>query len=461
MKKRFTAGFLTVIMLISFCGVSFAENEIASNAEKQNKEEVTLPEKRLYAQSPHAILLDMNTGAVLYKKKASAKVYPADLTKIMTAVLVLENCKLEELASASETAVSNVPQGSSKIGIIKDERLSVRQLLYAMLLGSASDAANVLAEKAGGSIEKFVLMMNERAKQLGMDKTNFTNPSGEHDERHYTTAEDMAKLVLHAMKINDFAEIVKADSYSIPATEKSSSARKVTNRNHFVSKLLRTDYYYKYATGIKTGYTEEAKSCIAASAQKNSISLIAIVFEAQTVDNKVQSFTDCANMFDYVFENYSSEKIVSEGDIVAQTKITNTRRDKKIILKAEKSISVLKNSKDEAAELEYKDYIKDTVSAPVKEGEAIGEREYFFKGESIGKINLVADKSYKLDPITFLVNKMLAFLTSPWLFAVIAAVLLVLISAERRRRRILRKRRREARKRRNRELIQSMEYINK
>ena len=231
MKKRLIALILTVVMMILFPLSTLAEGE---NEEKVNKEAIS-------AQSPHAILFDLKSGAVLYEKQAGERVYPAALTDIMTAVLVLENCNVEELVTASETALSNVKPGDNKIGIIKDEKLSVRQLLYGMILASASDATNVLAEKVGGSIEAFVLMMNEKAASLGMNNTNFTNPGGEHDKRHYTTPYDMSKLVVYAMKIPEFSDIVKCQSYTMPPTEKSSSARKITNRNHFVSNLLRND----------------------------------------------------------------------------------------------------------------------------------------------------------------------------------------------------------------------------
>lgn len=457
MKNKITACILIIIMLFSFSNV-FAEQ----TKETENQEKVNIGETQVQtvsAKSPHAILMDMKTGAVIYKKKANEKVYPAGLTNIMTALLVLENCNLEELVTASESALSNVAAGDSKMGIIKEERLSVRQLLYGMLLSSASDAANVLAEKTSGSIEEFVSLMNSRAKELGMDKTNFTNPTGEHDERHYTTASDMAILARTAMQNATFSEIVKCQSYSIPATEKSHTARKITNRNHFVSNLLRNDYYYKYSTGIRTGYTPEAKSCIAASAERNGMSILALVFEAETVDNVAQSFADCKNMLDFVFENYVSQRVVKEGEIIAQTELVNARREKKLILKAEKQVSVIKLKDSENVEITYKDSIKKQVSAPVKKDEQIGTREYFLNGKSIGFVNLLAEKSYKLDPITFLVNKMIAFATSPWLFVAIAVIVFVLIMAERRRRRILRKRRRDARNKRNRELMRSIDDI--
>ena len=457
MKKKITA--IILLMIISF---TFSCTVLAENEDKINTEEKVVEEKAgIYANSPYAILLDMNTSMVLYEKNADERVYPADLTKIMTAVLVLENCNLEELAGASETALSNVKAGDSKLGIIQKEKLSVRQLLYGMLLGSASDAAYVLAEKTSGSIEEFVLLMNKKAAKLGMNDTNFTNPTGEHDERHYTTARDMSRLAIHAMKINEFCEIVKCDSYSILPTEKSSSTRKVVNRNHFVSKLLRNDYYYKYSTGIKTGYSSQAKSCIAASAKKNNMSLIALVFSAETVDNVAQSFSDCINMFDYVFQNYCEQRIATENSIIAQTKIENTRRNKKLTLKAKTAFSVIRHKEEKELEITYKDIVKETVSAPVNENDVIGKREYFYNKVSLGQIDLVADKSYTLDPITYVVNKMIAFITSPWLFISLAVIIFVLIMAERRRRRILRKKRRDARRKRNQDMLRQMDMEQK
>ena len=455
MKNRIFALLLMIIMLFS-CATAFSAPENTTQETTQENQENT-QEETITAKSPHVLLMDMNTGAVLYSKSAGEKVFPSSLTTVMTALIVLEKCNLEELVTASESSISNVPSGDNKLGIIKDEKLTVRQLLYGMLLSSASDATNLLAEKTAGSIDEFVKLMNTRAKELGMNNTNFTNPTGAHDERHYTTAEDMAVLVRMAMENETFREIVKCQSYIIPATEKSSTSRKVINKNHFVSNLLRSDYYYKNATGIKTGYSGIAKSCIAASAEKNGMSLLALVFEAETEDNMAQSFSDCKNMFDYVFSNYVTQSVVKEGDVIAQTGITNTRRDKKLILKAQKKVSVIKHKNAENAVITFKDNLIKSISAPVEKDQVIGSREYFMNGVSIGSINLVAEKNYKLDPITFIVNKMIAFVTSPWLFAAIGVAIIIFIILERRRRRILRKKRRDAQRRRNRELMRKID----
>lgn len=451
MIRKLVSGILSLIMLLSF-GISvIAENEITVE-EKPEKREIS-------ASSPYVVLADLDNGMIIYEKQSKERVYPADLTKIMTAVLVLEECKLEETVTASETAVSNVKTGDSKLGLVKDEKLSVRQLLYAMLLGSASDAANVLAEKTSGSIEKFVVLMNEKAKSLGMKDTNFTNPTGEHDERHYTTARDMTKLVVYAMSSDEFREIVKCDSYSIPATNKNTSAHKVVNTNHFVSRLKRGDYYYKYSTGIKTGYTQEAKSCIAASAKKNGMELVALVFGAETVDNVAQSFKDCKNMFEFTFENYVARGVVGNGEIVAQVKVENTRRNNKLILKTDKELSVVIPKDQQEVDITYKDSLPKMKSAPIKENDVIGSREYFIGGKSIGNVDLVADKDYALDPITFIINKMIDFVTSPWLYVTIACIIAVFIVLERRRRRILRRKRRLARAQRTREMEQRIKRL--
>ncbi|MBR1969308.1 MAG: D-alanyl-D-alanine carboxypeptidase [Clostridia bacterium] len=453
MKKKILSFIL--IMIIFAINVSLVGATNISNEETLAQEE-TVKNDKLSAKSSNVILLDLNTGSVLYEKKSKNKIFPAEITEIMTAVVVLENANLEKLYEASETALANISEGDSKMGIITGEKLSVRQLLHGMILASAADASNVLAEGVGGSTEEFVAMMNKKATEIGMKNTNFTNPTGAHDERHYSTTRDMAILARYAMSIPEFCEIVKTQSYTITPTEKSKSERKIINRNHFVSSLLRADYYYKYSTGIKTGYTAEAKSCIAASAKKGNTELLCLIFGAKTEENVAISFVDCKNMFDYVFSNYSSVKIVSEDKIVAQTKLVNSRRTKKVILKAGKSLEALKDNKVEKSEITYKDKVPSSVSAPIEEKQEIGIREYFLNGVSVGCIPLVADKNYTFDPVAYFINKIIAFIKSPWLFITIFVVVVLLILKERHRRKVKRIERRKAKLERNRRMMEDI-----
>ena len=453
MKKKI----LSFILIVVFCVLNLSVVSATNiNANQVTNTEETVSAQELSAKSSNVILLDMNTGSVLYEKKSKSKIFPAEITEIMTAVVVLENENLEKLFEASETALSNISEGDSKIGIITGEKLSVRQLLHGMLLASASDAANVLSEGIGGSTEQFVSLMNKKAAQLGMKNTNFTNPTGFHDERHYSTAQDMAILARYAMSIPEFREIVKTQSYTITPTEKSKNERKILNRNHFASSLLRADYYYKYSTGIKTGYTPEAKSCIAASAKKGNTELLCLIFGAKTEDNIAISFVDCKNMFDYVFDNYTSIKIVNEDKIVAQTKLINSRRTNKVILKAGKSLEALQDKKITETEITYKDNYPATVSAPVKEKQEIGTREYFLNGVSVGSVPLISDKNYNFDPVTYFINKLNAFIKSPWLFVVIFLIIVLLILKERHRRSVIRKERKKAKMERNKKMIEDI-----
>lgn len=452
MKKKI----LSFILIVVFSMLNFQVINATNLTSEENESEDVVVAEELTAKSSNVILLDMNTGSVLYEKKSAKKVFPAEITEIMTAVVVLENANLEKLFEANETALSNISEGDSKMGIITGEKLSVRQLLHGMILASASDATNVLAEGVGGSIDAFVELMNKKAKKLGMKNTNFTNPIGFHDERHYSTAQDMAILARYAMNIPEFREIVKTQSYTITPTEKSKNERKILNRNHFVSSLLRTDYYYKYATGIKTGYTVEAKSCIAASAKKGNTELLCLIFGAKTEDNVAISFVDCKNLFNYVFDNYSSIKIVSEDKIVAQTKLINSRRTKKVILKAGKSLEALKDKKITETEITFKDNYPTQVSAPVEEKQEIGTREYFLNGVSVGSVPLVSDKNYNFDPITYFINKISAFIKSPWLFLVIFIIIAGLILKERHRRKVIRRERKKAKLERNKRMMEDI-----
>ena len=456
-KYTLIKAIICIIVLLA-CTASYAASETEGaviNEHNEGKKSIGLS-----AASPHAILLDMNNGHILYKKNADDKVYPASLTKIMTAVLALENGNLEDVVEASDSAISSVSEGSSNMSIRVGERLSIRQLLYGMLLSSAADAANIIAEYIGGDMEKFVLMMNEKASELKMNSTNFINPTGDHDERHYSTTEDMAKLAEYAMKIPEFKDIVKCDSYTIPATAKYPDARTLTNGNHLISRLRRGDYYYKYATGIKTGYTSQAKSCLAASAEKNGIQLLALVFGANTEDGQAMSFVDCRGMFDYVFNNYRSETAVESGKIVAQTKIKNSRRTKKVLLKTEEAVVYLYDKNSESGELSHKDDIKEEISAPVKEGEPLGIREYFVDGVSVGRTVLVADKNYRFDLLSFFANGIYRFITSIWMIFIAVILIVMLIYAERRRRSILRARKRKKRKHKSAIIERKIKSIN-
>lgn len=245
--------FLISIFLFIFINTSFANND------------------NLDIYSPSCILIDSDSGKILYEKNAYKKMYPASTTKIMTAILTLENCKLDELVTVSDNAVSleSVPETYTRADIQAGEILTVENLLNVLLIPSANDAAIALAEHVSGSVSEFSNLMNKKAKELGCKNTNFVNPNGVHNENQYTTAYDLSLIGKYAMNNETFRKIVCKTSYTLPATNiYSSTDRKFENTNELLSS---DNYSYEYTTGIKTGYTDSAKNCIVASAKKRQL----------------------------------------------------------------------------------------------------------------------------------------------------------------------------------------------
>ncbi|MBQ8540129.1 MAG: serine hydrolase [Clostridia bacterium] len=362
------------------------------------------------------LLINADNGDILYGKNENQRMFPASTTKIMVALLALEKLELDEEVTATSSAVSLLPPGHTNIGILSDETLTVRQLLYGLLLASAGDAANVLGERISGSVDEFIKLMNTRALELGMKNTNYMNASGAHDPLHYTTAADLATLALAVMENEVFREMVKTDVYIIPPTEKYDKERRLINTNHLISKKKTAKYYYKYATGIKTGFTNDAKRCLVASAEKNGISLISVVLGADVVELDMMDYVDTKNLFEYGFTNYKSESLVSEGSIVAQAPIKSAKGENRVLLEAGGSLSKLIGVNEVMGEVTHKETVHKNIKAPISRGEVLGEAEYFVDNVSIGTIPLIATKDYAFDPIKNVLGVVASIFTSPWLY---------------------------------------------
>ena len=285
-----------------------------------------------------AILIDSDTGKILYEKSAYEKREPASTTKIMTALLTLEHTKLDDIATVSSDAITSVPSGYSSDLLKMGEELTIEDLLYALLLPSSNEAANVLAMHVAGSVDSFASMMNTKAVELGCKNTHFTNPNGVHDEDHYTTAYDLAIIAREAMKNDTFKKIVSTASYTLPSTNKYSRIdRTLISTNDLIKK--QSDNYYEYAIGIKTGFTTPAKNCLVSSAVKDGKTLIAVVLGASTDNNR---YTDAKTLLNYGFDNFSKKDIVKAGSVVSTVEVKNaTSATKELNLIAETTINTI------------------------------------------------------------------------------------------------------------------------
>lgn len=241
-----------------------------------------------------AVLMNAATGEVLFGKNENQQFYPASITKVMTALLVLEHCNLDEVVTFSASATTNLESGAVALGVTEGDKLTVEQCLYGLLLKSANEIGNGLAEHVAGSVSAFADMMNEKARALGCKNTNFVNPHGLNNESHKTTAYDMALIMRAALQNETFRKIDSTTSYRFPAI-KNAEERTITMGHKM---LYPSDArYYEGIIGGKTGYTSKAGNTLVTGAERNGVRLIAVVLKS-----KGTHYTDTKAMLDYGFK---------------------------------------------------------------------------------------------------------------------------------------------------------------
>lgn len=330
--------------------------------------------------SEAAILIDADTGQILYEKNSQQILAPASITKILTSIIVIEKCNLQDKVIVGK----NPPfVGGSKIYIHEGEEFTVEQLLYALMLASANDVAEALAEHISGSVEEFTKLMNEYAYKIGCKNTYFSNPHGLYDENHYTTAYDMALIAKYAMKNEVFKTIVSTRQYIIPPTNKQPETRYINNHN----KLLWNGgkYYYQYATGIKTGYTIKAKNTFVGSATKDGINLIVVVMKSPS-----PVYNDVIKLFEYGFNNYSKEKLIDST--VPYTYLKLNEGKTLIPVAANRDFYFMKNINDNKIPAQNV-ILKQNIKS-IHKNEVVGKIELLIDGKVIDSIDLISLQDY-------------------------------------------------------------------
>ncbi len=346
------------------------------------------------------MLLDLETGEVLLGENSDQLLYPASTTKIMTAILALENGDLDEVMTASQAAIDDIGVNGSNIGIIAGEKIRLENLLQALLISSANESANIIAEHIAESRDEFIRLMNKKAKDLGAYNTHFANACGIHDPSHYTTASDMAKIARYAMTFPKFREIVSTKTYTMPATNKHSKWETLSNTNKLM--ISHKSEIYEI-NGLKTGFTGPAGHCLIASAvNKNGMELMSIVMGVKNegARENVQKYSQ--ELLDYGFENFKKITLVEKDKIYRNVKVLDavdiygldliTSDTLTCVLPKEKSLDYIQ----EIA------HITENITAPVNKGDIMGYVEYLKNSIPVGRITLTAARSIerKADPIT-------------------------------------------------------------
>lgn len=366
---------------------------------------------------PSCILIEANTGKILYEKNSNDVRFPASTTKIMTAILTVENCNLDDVATVSHNAVYSIPYDYTHASLKEGEELTIEQLLYALMIPSANDAAIVLAEHISGSVEEFAKLMNKRAEELGCKNTHFVNPNGIHSKDHTSTSYDLALMGKFAMQNSIIRKIVSTTQFTLPATNKYSKTDRIFNNSN---DLLNTysRYYYEGTTGVKTGYTGEAGNCIIASAKKNDFEVILVVLGGESTNTGLsQRYLDCKTLFDYAFNNYSLKTLNEKNAVLKQITVRGaTEETQNLNVLIKDKIEIFSENSADLSSLEPEITLDKNLMAPISANSAIGKITYNYDGQTYSSDLIAETQVLSSDFLPLLFRILLIFVVLYLLF---------------------------------------------
>lgn len=370
MKRVISIATVFLLMLSSFSPQAFAR-------ESEKSEE-------LVENAKSAILIERDTGAVLYEKNSNEQLPPASMTKIMTMLLIMEaidegKLSWDEKIRTSEYAAS---MGGSQIFLEPGEEMTTKEMLEGIAIGSGNDASVAVAERLAGSVDKFVDKMNEKAKELGLKDTVFKNPTGLPVSDHYSTAYDMAMMAKELLKYEDITKYT--GTYEAYLRENTDKKFWLVNTN----KLVR---FYPGVDGLKTGFTQEAKYCLTATAEKDGMRVIAVVFGAPTSKERNAEVT---KMLDYAFNQYETHPMYERNQSLAKVEVSKGEKNQIEALTSE-PISILTKKGESVKEIKQSVKLKENVKAPVKKGDEIGTITFKKDEKTIVESPLVAKEGSK------------------------------------------------------------------
>ena len=422
--RRFFSAFFCAVLLLTLCPLAGAA------------EDKTLPSIDIQAKA--ALLVDQNTGKPVYAKNEHEQLYPASLTKIMTALLVLRavdegKLTMDQSVTASESAFDTLHDDGSSAGIKAGEVLTVRQLLQCLLIVSANEAGTILAETVSGSVSAFVEEMNAEAEALGCENTHFVNPAGLHDPQHYTSAWDLYLIASEALKYPDFLPICDSIKEVIPATNLSSE-RVLRTTNYLLDTWRALGYRYRSAHGIKTGSTSDAGYCLVSSAEKGDLRFLSVVMGCERVVDAsgkadVKSFSETKRLFEWGFENFSYKTVQSVNDMLASIPVTLSQETNSVVLHpAEDVVVLLPNALSSDDLKRVIRFEKESAEAPVQAGEVLAEVVLSYGDTEYATIPLVALNDIDASRSLVLLAQVKAVLAKPIVKIVVVLVVGLLLA---------------------------------
>lgn len=421
MKKILSILFTAVILINTFC---FTDASAAYDD--------VMEEMKLYSDC--LLLVSTDNGEVIFSKNANKQTAPASLTKVITAIVVLENCSdLTATVTVPESCIRELDgTGSSLGGLQAGEQLTVYDLLCCLMLVSANESATTLADYvSGGDRAKFVSMMNEVAERLGCINSHFENPHGLDHENQYVTATDMAKFITHALSFPAFEEIVARKTYVLPETNLQQS-RTLHSSNYMLNSAYK-DYYCKYVKGGKTGSTSKAGRCFVAVASNDGYNYVAVALNSTFSDvdndgvNENGSFLDCKEMLEWTFKNIELVAVADTTRVVGEVPVKYAKSVDYITLSPSETVYSLvpKGTNSGSLLVELID-APASVNAPVKKGDVICRGKVMYAGKVIKEIDLVSNIDAKISIFSF-IGSTAKSLFSSWIFRIAAVIIIVFL----------------------------------
>lgn len=383
-----------------------------------------------------AILIDADSSEVLYEKAGNSKFFPASTTKIMTAILAIENSNLDDIVTIDQEVV-DLTDGSH-IALEPGEELTLEQLLHALLIQSANDAALGIAKHTSGSIDKFIELMNSKAKELGAVNTHFVNPNGLHDESHYTTPYDLALIARYAMKNETFKTISVKPNYIIPITNKKTEDRYLNTTNRIFNSNEKININgnlvpikYDGVNSGKTGYTQVAQNCLVTSLDKDGHNLIAVVLKS----NGKEVYADTHKLLNYGIENFDKVNVGFANKFIHNFKVEKGLAP--FVSGVTKTNSFALINKSDKDKVQEKLILEESIKAPILKDQTIGKVQYFLNDKMIAETDIVSTMDVEIDPKSSLIMKLL----SKWYIFAGLLLIIIRITVLNRRRKLRRLRR--------------------
>ena len=341
-----------------------------------------------------AVVLDAATGMVIYSRDMDARRYPASTTKIMTLIVALEQGNLDDIVTVSKNAAG---MEGSTLWLEPGDKVPLGELLYGMMMSSGNDATIAVAEHIAGSVPAFVRMMNEKAESIGANDTHFVNPNGLPDEKHYSTAHDLALIAAYGYRLPKFEEIVSTRETTFPWVK--DDTRRLRNENQML-------WLYEGGNGVKTGYTDAAGRCLVSGAKEKGLQLVAVVLDS------VYMWNDSIALLDYGFEQVQPEDIFSKGQVVCTVPVSGILQGE-VELKTAKDLAIAQLKDGQKVKYDQKLEVPESLDAPVKEGDKVGRLVLTRDGKEVGAVDLLAARSLETKELGFFA-RLMAWFHSLW-----------------------------------------------